>query len=378
MAVIGLDATSVSLYGKGLSRYQYNLIHSLAKWDRNNCYYIFLNKNNSIPPLPRQDNFHYVKIYMPIRIIWDQFQLPVIMRKYRLDIYHACFETLPLSVGNKLIIYLFEIPDYRINSVSRGPGSSLYAWVSQRYIISFFRLSIRKARLVITSSQSTKKDLIQKYFLDEKKIRVVYPGCDDSFSPPRNSEKLRETRKKYNSDEGYIFHISSSDPRDNTPVVLRAYKNALAELKIPVKLIIFGDIRGTGLEAIAQELRLEGKAIFTGRLGEKELLELYQAAILYIDPSLYEGFGYQVLEAMSCGIPVLTSNVTSLPEVSGNAGIILDPNDIDGYREAIAQVINDPGLRQLMSRKSLERAKFFSKDKEAREILSLYDELVPS
>ena len=159
MAVIGLDATSVSLYGKGLSRYQYNLIHSLAKLDRNNCYYVFLNKNNPIPPLPARDNFHYVKIYMPIRIIWDQFQLPVIMRKYRLDIYHACFETLPLVAGNKLIIYLFEIPDYRINSVSRSSGNSLYAWASQRYTMSFFRLSIRKARLVITSSQSTKKDL---------------------------------------------------------------------------------------------------------------------------------------------------------------------------------------------------------------------------
>ncbi|MDO8748964.1 MAG: glycosyltransferase family 1 protein [Candidatus Omnitrophota bacterium] len=378
MAVIGLDATSVSLYGKGLSRYQYNLIHSLAKLDKNNCYYIFLNKKNSVPPLPVQDNFHYVKIYMPIRIIWDQFQLPVIMRKYHLDIYHACFETLPLAAGNKLIIYLFEIPDYRINSVSRSSDSSLYAWVSQSYTLSFFRPSIRKARLVITSSHSTKKDLIQKYSLDEKKIRVVYPGCDDSFSPSINSEKLQETRKKYNSDEGYIFHISSSDPRDNTPVVLRAYKNALAELKIPVKLIIFGDIRGTGIEALAKGLQLEGRVIFTGRLSQEELLELYQAASLYIDPSLYEGFGYQVLEAMSCGIPVITSNVTSLPEVSGSAGIIMDPNDIDGFRGAITKVINDPGLRQSMSRKSLERAKFFSKDKEAGEILSIYDELVLS
>ena len=376
MAVIGLDATSVSLYGKGLSRYQYNLIHSLAKLDRNNCYYVFLNKNNPIPPLPARDNFHYVKIYMPIRIIWDQFQLPVIMRKYRLDIYHACFETLPLVAGNKLIIYLFEIPDYRINSVSRSSGNSLYAWVSQRYTMSFFRLSIRKARLVITSSQSTKKDLIRKYSLDEKKIRVVYPGCDDSFSPSSNSEKSRETRKKYNSDEGYIFHISSSDPRDNTPVVLRAYKNALAELKIPVKLIIFGDIHATGLEALAKELQLGDKVVFTGRLSQKELLELYQAASLYIDPSLYEGFGYQVLEAMSCGIPVITSNVTSLPEVSGNAGIIMDPNDIDGFRGAITKVINDSGIRQLMSQKSLEQAKFFSKDKEAGEILSIYNKLV--
>ena len=143
---------------------------------------------------------------------------------------------------------------------------------------------------------------------------------------------MRETRKKYNSNEGYIFHISSSDPRDNTPVVLRAYKNALAELKIPVKLIIFGDIRGTGLEALAKGLQLEGRVVFTGRLNQKELLELYQAASVYIDPSLYEGFGYQILEAMSCGIPVITSNVTSLPEVSGNAGIIMDPNDIDGFR----------------------------------------------
>lgn len=376
MAVIGLDATYVSIYGKGLSRYQYNLIRSLSKFDKNNCYYVFLNKNNPIPPLPAQDNFHYVNIYIPMRIIWDQFQLPVIMRKYRLDLYYTCLETLPLAAGNKLIIYLFETPEYRINLASRAPGNSFYAWVSRNYVMSFFRPSISKARLVIVSSQSTKKDLIRKYSLDEKKIRVIYPGCDDSFLPSGNSEKLLETRKKYNADKGYIFHISSNDPRDNTPVVLRAYKNSLAELKIPVKLIIFGDIRATGLEALAKGLQLEDRVVFTGRLSQKELLELYQAASVYIDPSLYEGFGYQVLEAMSCGIPVITSNVTSLPEVSGNAGIIIDPNDIDGFREAITKVINDPGLGQLMSQKSLERAKFFSMDKEAGEILSIYNELV--
>ena len=132
------------------------------------------------------------------------------------------------------------------------------------------------------------------------------------------------------------------------------------------------------MDKLINELNLKNKVIFIRRFIDKEvqrLAQLYQAADLYVDPSLYEGFGFQVVEAMSCGTPVITSNVTSLPEVIGNAGILVSPTDINGLAQAIVRILTDSELRQTLCQKSLERARFFSWDKTAQETLAIYDEL---
>ena len=119
MAIIGLDATYLSSSGKGVSRHQHNLIKSLSKLDRKNCYFVFLNKKNILPDLPKQDNFHYLKACIPNRIIWDQFQLPLIINKYKLDIYHSLNDTLPVAAKVKFVLSVVEIPDYRIALADR-------------------------------------------------------------------------------------------------------------------------------------------------------------------------------------------------------------------------------------------------------------------
>ena len=378
MAIIGLDATSLSIYGKGVSRHQYNLIKSLSKFDKKNCYYVFLNKKNILPDLPKQENFHYVRIYMPKRIIWDQFQVPLVIMKYKLDIYHSLMDTLPVIGKVKFVLCVVEIPDYRIELGRKTMHNSLYMRLSQKYNMLFFRPSLKKAKLIMTCSNSTKEDLIHRYNVDEKKIRVLYHAPDEQFCAPDNKKDLLNTRKKYNAEEGYILHISSLDPRDNTPAVIRAYHKALSESKVSQKLIIGGnvDVKRTGLEKLITELNLKNNIIFTGRLPEKELLALYQAADLFMDPSLYEGFGLQVVEAMACGIPVITSNTTSLPEVVGNAGILVSPTDINGLASAMIRVLTDSELRNTLCQRSLERTKFFSWDKVARETLDIYNELL--
>lgn len=376
MAVIGLDATSISIYGKGLSRYQYNLLNNLAKLDEKNSYYVFLNKKNIMPQLPGQNNFHYLEVCIPARILWEQFELPAIIKKLRLDMYYTTSDILPFFSRINYLIYLFEIPDYRINLSKQGKGNSLYSWISQRYIISFFSRSMEKASLIIAGSYSTKNDLVREYSLDERKIRVVHPGCDESFCMLSDRKKITDIRRKYDAESGYIFHISSRDPRDNTPTVMRAYKNAFTKLNVPKKLVIFGDVDPVGLQRLAGELELRTQVIFTGRLGQKELLELYQAADVYIDPSFFEGFGLQVLEAMACGIPVIASNATSLPEVVGDAGILLNPNDIDAFSFALVEILNNDSLRQSMCRKSIERARFFSWRKTAEETLGIFNALL--
>ncbi|MDP3732369.1 MAG: glycosyltransferase, partial [Candidatus Omnitrophota bacterium] len=236
MAIIGLDATYLSVYGKGASRYQHNLIKSLAKIDKKNYYYVFLNQKNIIPELPAQENFNYIRINIPKKIIWDQFQLPAITRKYKLDICHSASDTLPVFSKTNFVLFLFEIPDYRIEISRRSGRISLYARLSYGYNKSFFPGSLRKAKIIIASSYSTKADLIQKYGIAEEKIRLIYPAADECFHTTGSAGDSAEIRKKYNADTGYILHISSQDPRDNTPAVIRAYHKTMREPRISQKL----------------------------------------------------------------------------------------------------------------------------------------------
>lgn len=378
MAVIGLDGTSILVSGKGVSRHQCGLLKSLSKLDKKNRYYVFLNKKYILPPLPKQDNFHYVRVYIPNRLSWEQFLLPMIARKYKLNIYHSISDTLPLIGNMKFVLTVTEIPNYRIELAQRIGHNSLYAKLSHRYNRFIFSPSLKKARVIIINSQSTKSDLVRRYNVDEEKLRVLYLAADEQFYPDDYEDNLIDTRKKHNAETGYILHISSADPRDNTRAVIYAYHMALPQLKIPKKLIVVGNIdhKQTGLDRLITELNLKDDIIFTGYFSEiKELVALYQAADLYIDPSLYEGFGLQVVEAMACGIPIITSNATSLPEVVGDAGILVAPTDIDGLASGITSVLTNPGLRQSMCKKSFERAKFFSWDKLGAQTLKIYNTL---
>lgn len=381
MAVIGLDATSISVTGKGVSRYQHNLIKALAALDGRNSYYVFLDKKNILPDLPRQSNFNYIRIRLLNHIIWDQIQLPGILREYNPDIYHTTSDTLPVLGKTKTVLYIFEIPDYRIDLISACSGNSLYSRMSHGYNKALFPHGLRKAAVIMTSSQSTKADLIKKYAVQEDKIKVLYPGISDCFRVSADETALMAIRRKYNAAGGYILHISSSDPRDNTPTVIRAFKKASQEAGISQKLIIAGNVNpmSSGIEKLIMELNLKDKIIFggyfpQGRIGE--LAALYQAADLYVDPSFYEGFGFQVAEAMACGVPVIASNVTSLPEIVSIAGILVDPNDIKGLADAIIKVLTDSSFRQAMRRKSPERARIFSWDLTARGTLDIYNELL--
>ena len=381
MAIIGIDATSLSVTGKGVSRYQHNLIQALAALDKRNNYYVFLNKKNIIPELPRQGNFHYVGLGLLNRIIWDQFQLPRILKEYKLDIYHTTSDSLPILAKTRIALFIFEIPDYRIDLLSRAGRNSLYSKISYKYNEILFPYILRKAAVIMASSQSTKTDLIKKYAVKGDKIQVLYPGVSACFHAPGDDMALRDTRLKYNADSGYILHISSTDPRDNTAVVIRAFGRARQESEILQKLIIAGNVdpEGSGFKKLIAELNLKDRVLFTGYFAEYqvgELAALYQAADVYVDPSLYEGFGFQVAEALACGVPVITSNVTSLPEIVSTAGILVDPNDIKGLADAIIRVLTDPSFRQAMRRKSLERARTFSWDVTARETLNIYNELL--
>ena len=379
MPRIGIDATNLSLYGKGVSRFQQSLIQELANRDNEHEFYIFINARSTNPTLPQGPNLHYVKLFFPAAIIWEQLQMTWVVKRFRLDLMQTTTDRLPLLGNGKFVLYLFEIPSYRIDYARQlSPRIGMYRNFSDLYTHLLFPHSLKKASLVVTSSNNTKRDVETHFGIDGDKVQVVYAAADNIFQPPTDSNSNRWVRSQYGIKDGYVLHLSSDDPRDNTETVLKAFSSTRGAVERDVKLVIGGKVDPDcqGFNELIRHLGLEGDVYFVGYRSGRELVELYQDADVYVDPSLYEGFGFQVVEAMACGTPVITSNVTSLPELVGDAGVLLPPNDVDAWAHAMERVLGGTEVRDNMSKKGLGRARNFTWQKVATELSAAYDRVL--
>lgn len=230
------------------------------------------------------------------------------------------------------------------------------------------RKNINKADHIITISQNTKKDLMKYFKIPEEKITVIYNGIDHELFYP----------KPERFDFPYILYVGTEEPRKNIEIILKVLYELKKEFK-SLKLIKIGEsgrilYRNKTLHLI-KELGLENDVIFTNFIKKDDLPYYYSSAIALIFPSLYEGFGLPVLEAMACGCPVITANTSSIPEVIGDVGIMLDPNDVDGFKNAMKEILENQRLREDMIRNGIKRAKEFSWDKTAKMTVQVYKEL---
>jgi glycosyltransferase involved in cell wall biosynthesis len=308
---------------------------------------------------------------------WEQVGMPWMVRRFKLDLMHTTTDRLPLLDSRAYVLTLFEIPTYRLNSYRRlVPNPRLYHRLSDTWTRLVFPLSLRRAKLILAASWSTKRDLEDRFGTDAGKIRVVYPSLDERFRLLTDVSRLVQIRRRYSTDDGYVLHFSSDDPRDNTPAVLKAFGEARKSLPGDVKLLIktgSNETHRSWLRDRVRDLRLDSAVVIVGFVDDTELIELYQAAKVYVDPSLYEGFGLQVAEAMACGVPVITSNVTSLPEIVGDAGILVPSTDAEALADSLVRVLSDRFLRESMRRQGLDQIKRFSWQRLAREALDAYD-----
>ncbi len=244
----------------------------------------------------------------------------------------------------------------------------------------FSHSGLRDADFVIAISHSTKKDLIKFYSMPEEKIRVIYLGIDHGNFYRRERESSLYNRFKLSPQHRYILHLSTEISTKNVVGIIQAFAKLKGEYGLhDVKLIKAGvpkyrQDRNRNLKLI-KKLHLEESVIFLDYIPENDLPSLYGVADLFVFPSFYEGFGLPVLEAMACGTPVVTSNTSSLPEVVGDAGIMVDPYDVDALAKAMYEVLTSEAIRKGMIRKGLQRAKMFSWEKTARETLEIYEGL---
>ena len=239
----------------------------------------------------------------------------------------------------------------------------------------FYPRTLRTADKIIADSNSTKRDLINYFNVPEEKIRVILLAADEKFKA-LNNEKINEVKQKYNLKYPFILYVGGLAFHKNIPTLIKAFYKIKKDEK-KQKLVIAGG-KGWKYKEIFEtidKLNLQNDVIFTGYVLDVDLPALYNAADLFVYPSLYEGFGLPPLESMACGTPVITSNTSSLPEVVGDAGIMIDPHDVDGLADAMHKVLSNEGLRDDMIKRGLERAKMFSWERCARETLEVYEEV---
>jgi glycosyltransferase involved in cell wall biosynthesis len=234
--------------------------------------------------------------------------------------------------------------------------------------------SVRRARRVIAISASTKRDILRVLDVSGDKVDVVPCGVDEDFRPLESRSQLDALRTRWHLPPRMLLFVGTLEPRKNLTTLLRSY--ALLKQRFDPPPLVLGGPKGWRCQEIfslAEELGLENEVLFPGFIPREELPLWYNAASLFIYPSLYEGFGLPPLEAMACGIPVVASNTSALPEVVSDAGLLVEPIDAEGMAQAMQRVLSDGDLRDTLREKGLQRAKSFSWPRAARETARVYD-----
>jgi glycosyltransferase involved in cell wall biosynthesis len=251
-------------------------------------------------------------------------------------------------------------------------------WVTRKHRLvvtaAYYRLR-HLVDIVITPSEATKADVVRHLQMDPQRIAVIPWGCDERFHPGGNPEHFAAVQQRYRLPAQYLLFVGTLEPRKNLTALLHAYAMLRAEgCGKDLKLVVAGrtgwlyaDIFDT-----VKTLALDEDVIFTGFVDDEDIPDLYRGAQLFVFPSLYEGFGLPILEAMASGVPVVTSATASMPEVAGDAAILVDPHDPEAIAEGMARVLTEDRLRQAMIQKGLARARCFTWDTVAQNTLKLY------
>lgn len=251
--------------------------------------------------------------------------------------------------------------------------------INMRYYRTEFPEAVQRADLLIAVSEETKRDILKFLPVPENKVKVIYNGVDERFRPVTDSMARDRVRQRYNLPERFILMVGSIQPRKNIAGVLRALASMVESNKdFPWKLVLAGG-GGWKNEGISEQIRalgLNDRVHFTGYVAEEDLPTLYSCADLFVFPSLYEGFGLPVVEAMACGVPVVTSNNSCLPEIAGDAAVLVDPHDTADIANGMLRLLEDQELRNLCVSRGLERARLFSWKTAAQQTLQAFHELV--
>ena len=297
------------------------------------------------------------------RILWEQFALPIAAARQKLDLLHGMAFVAPYLRSCPTVVTVYDL------SFLHYPER--YPALQRIYLSSQTRRSCRAARRVVVISQSTARDIERWYNIPREKIDIVAPGVGSEFGPI-DKERVATFRTEMGLTEPFLLHVGTLQPRKNIPFLVKA----LAKLKRPrLKLILVGG-KGWNFDDIFREVEkhgLESQVEFRGYVPDSELALWYNSAAMTIFPSLYEGFGLPILEAMACGSPVIGANTSSIPEAAGQAALLYEPDDMAALINHIETILDVPPVTARMREDGLKQASNFSWHRAGRQMIAVYD-----
>jgi glycosyltransferase involved in cell wall biosynthesis len=362
--VIGIDARLYAGSYTGIGVYTRGLIDGLARLDPGNRYLLFTNRDMDAP----SGNFTVVRVPGAQRIIWTQVLLPLAARGLELDLFHA--------VANHELPLLLRTPS--VLTVHDLIPLLFPATVSRRHRLlfrTFIGPAIRRSSRVITDSAFVRDSLVDRCGLEPGKVTAIPLAPDPSFGRPAPSETVRRVREKHGLRDSYVLYVGATEPRKNIPALVSAFGRAASDPALAGWQLVLAGTGGWRQEAIARSARdvgLGDSLVVTGFVPMDDLPALYQAASVFVFPSIYEGFGLPVLEAMASGTPVLVSSPSALTELVGPSGLTFDLGLPGDLADKLARLMKDAALRARLSEAGRERATLFSWERCARETLAVY------
>jgi len=363
---IGIDCRLPFYQMGGISQYVIYLTQALAEIDTENRYTIFHSRKDGRSYLPSVPNFQRRNLWTPAHHRLERQCLTAELLPHRLDLFHSP-DFIPPFAGMKRSI----ITVHDLNFIFYP---QFLTTESLHYYRDQIDWAVTKADHISADSHATRQDVIERLNVPPEKITTVHLAANPLYERSFAQLEIDETLKQHNLPRGFVLAVGTLEPRKNLPMLIRAYRQMLAETAVDVPLILVG---GKGwiydeIFATIDELGLRDKVRHLSGVFDEQLAHLYHAAGVLVTPSKYEGFGLPALEAMHCDCPVIVSNIGSLPEVAGEAGILLDPDDETAWSEVMTKVLLDSELRDEMMRNGRLQAAKFTWRKAAEKTLEIY------
>jgi glycosyltransferase involved in cell wall biosynthesis len=352
----------------GVSHHIEQVLRHLALIDRRNNYTVYTTRglDNRALGLPR--NFAVHPSLLPtinprIRIPWEQFLAPLLLRNSKASLYHGMLNVVPFACPVPSVVTVHDLAFIRFPNTFRA--------YNRTYLDFATRLSVKRASHILTVSEYIKHEVVHLLGVPAERVTVTYNAAREHFRIP-DGQVLAHFRQQKGLPERFVLYVGTLEPRKNLTTLLEAYVTVAREQNVP--LIVGG---GKGwlygpIFAQLERLGLREQVRFVGYIEEEELPLWYAAATAFAFPSIYEGFGMPPLEAMACGTPVVAAKSASLPEVVGDAGLLVEPHDSTALADAIVRLLAEPELRSELRERGLRRSQTFTWQEAAERTLEVY------
>lgn len=369
MMRVGISCEFIGTKRAGTATYSMNLLKGLAQWGGEHQFFPYLSSREALPLVPQAPTISPRMVYPYNSYIRLSFTLPGELLRRPVDLLHAqgwgpIWSPCPMVLT--------------VHDIGWETFPQIYPRLLAMRLSYLVRSSAYRAVRIIASSNYTARDLVRVYGISEEKIRVVYPASNPDITRVTNPGEIEQVRMRYGLAGPYMLYVGSIEPKKNVDRLIRAYAALRRERDVAHKLVIAGKPLWLSepILALPTELGLEGDVVFTGQVPQENLAALYSGADIFAFLGMYEGFGYPPLEATACGTPVLAANRTSLPEVLGNAALLVDPDKPQEIVQGLARLIDDEGLRMQLRRDGLDRVVQFQLVSHVQQVLAVYEECI--